>query len=352
MSAHRSPTPRHPGPVGVLRRRTLLAGGAGLLALAAAACGRSADGATGEAVDSATGDPAATGFAYEDARGKSIQLDTVPSVVVAQSSAAAALWDAGFKVKGAYGELATTDGKLNYQAGNLDLDAITVIGKTYGEFSVEKYAGMAPELLIDLSFDPKSLWYVPADSAKKIEAIAPTLGIHMFDKNLLEIIGEFTDLAAALGADVDAPDVVSARSAFEASVAEVKAAVAAKPNLRVLALSRTADEAWIANAAQHPDLAYLATLGVTFVPHGGKPADYFTQVSNEQLEKYSGDLVFDDARDPAGQNEADAVPTWKALPAVEAGQVFDWKAAAPYSYAASAPIFDAFAAALQKSEPV
>jgi len=86
--------------------------------------------------------------------------------------------------------------------------------------------------------------------------------------------------------------------------------------------------------------------------HGGKAADYLTQISNEQLDKYSGDLVFDDARDPAGQKNADAVPTWKALPAVKAGQVFDWKAAAPYSYAASVSIFDAFAAALEQSKPV
>jgi iron complex transport system substrate-binding protein len=351
MSARRTSTPPRDAQVGVLGRRALLAGGAGLLGLALTACGSGSDDTAGATTNDAATE-AAKGFTYTDARGKKIDLDTVPTVVVAQSSAAAALWDAGFKVKGAYGELAATDGKLNYQAGNLDLSGITVIGKTYGEFSVEKYAGLAPELLVDMSFDPTSLWYVPADSAKKIEAIAPTLGIHMFDKNLVEIIGEFTALAASLGADTNAPAVVSARAAFEAAVAKVKAAVAAKPGLRVVAMSRTADEAWIANAAQHPDLAYLAYLGVTFVPHGGKAADYFTQVSNEQLEKYSGDLVLDDARDPAGQKKADAVPTWKALPAVKAGQVFDWKAAAPYSYAASVSIFDAFAAALETSKPV
>ena len=42
--------------------------------------------------------------------------------------------------------------------------------------------------------------------------------------------------------------------------------------------------------------------------------------------------------------------TWKALPAVKSGQVFDWKAAAPYSYVSTAPLLDAFAAALTSSE--
>ena len=56
----------------------------------------------------------------------------MPTVVVAQSSAAAALWDFGFKVKGAYGELKTTDGKLDFQAGNLQLSEITVIGSITG----------------------------------------------------------------------------------------------------------------------------------------------------------------------------------------------------------------------------
>ena len=42
--------------------------------------------------------------------------------------------------------------------------------------------------------------------------------------------------------------------------------------------------------------------------------------------------------------------TWKALPAVKSGQVYDWKPAAPYSYLSSAPLLDAFATALTCSE--
>ncbi len=89
-----------------------------------------------------------------------------------------------------------------------------------------------------------------------------------------------------------------------------------------------------------------------FVDHRGKPEDYFSEISNEKLDAYSGDLVFDDSRSPKDQAASDAVPTWTALPAVKAGQVFDWKPATPYSYASNIAIFEAFAEALTSSEQV
>jgi hypothetical protein len=117
-----------------LSRRTLLAGLAATPVLTA--CGRAEPG---------TGDPTASSvparFTYTDARGTTIDLDQVPTSVVAQSSAAAALWDAGFRVKGAYGELQAKDGKLDYQAGNLDLSQISRRSPDPGEV----FRGCAPQ---------------------------------------------------------------------------------------------------------------------------------------------------------------------------------------------------------------
>lgn len=333
-------------PSRALSRRNLLLGAGGVAALALTGCNASAG---GSAASPAAG--AAGGFSYTDARGKQIDLAGLPTVVVAQSSAAAALWDAGFKVKGAYGELKETDGKLDYQAGNLVLSELTTVGSTYGDFNVEQYAAMGPQLLVDLSFDDKTLWYVPQDSATKIEAIAPTLGTKMLGLNLLQIIDGFMDLAELLGADTASSTVATAKTAFEAEVEKVKAAVAAQ-QLTVLAMSRDADKAYIANAAQHPDLAYLQTLGVTFVDAKSKPEEYFTEISYEELDKFSGDLVLDDSRNYASRAESDNQPTWKALPAYKADQVFAWKPAAPFSYAANVSIFADIAAALTTSKPV
>lgn len=329
-----------------LSRRSFVLG-AGGVALALTGCNASASGG-------ASADPSpsgAGGFSYTDARGKTIELAAAPTVVVAQSSAAAALWDAGFKVKGAYGELKESNGKLDYQAGSLQLSELTAIGSTYGEFNLEKYAALGPQLLIDLSFDDKTLWYVPQDSASKIEALAPTLGTKMLNLNLLEIIGEFMELAKLLGADTSAPAISDAKTAFEAEVEKIRTAAAARP-LKVLAVSRDPEKAYIANAAQHPDLAYLQTLGVTFVEAKGKATDYFTEISYEKLAEFRGDLILSDSRNYASNADTHGQAVWQSLPAVKAKQVYAWKPATPYSYAANVPVFADVATWLSGSNPV
>ena len=76
-----------------------------------------------------------------------------------------------------------------------------MVGSTYGEFSLEKLAAATPGLLIDLSFDDKTLWYVDAKVEQQVTALCPTLGVKMLDLNLVEVIESFTDLAVQLGAD-------------------------------------------------------------------------------------------------------------------------------------------------------
>jgi iron complex transport system substrate-binding protein len=322
-------------------RRTLVLG-TGALVLGLAGCNASAESDSTPQGSSS----AAQGFSWTDARGQAIDLPTVPKVVVAQSSAAASLLDAGLKIAGVYGELTETDGKLDYQAGNIDVSQVTVLGKTYGEFKVEAYAAMNPELLIDMSFDNKTLWYVPVEAASKIEALAPTLGIKALNLGLVEIIEEFMDLAAKLGADTTAPAVVDAKAAFEQATEKIKAAVAAQPDLTVLAASPSSNTMYIANPAQHSDLALLKSLGVKFVDYQGKAEEYFAEISYEQLDKYSADVVLSDARNYAEKDKVDAQATWKALAAVKGGQVYDWLPAAPFSYAAYVSILEGYAEAL------
>lgn len=311
----------------------MLAGLVGLAGLPVLAACQSQAGAP-----SASGSSAAAGFRWTDARGKVIDLPTRPTVLVAQSSAAAALWDAGIKVKGAYGELQTTNGKLDYQAGNLDLAQLTVIGKTYGDFQVEKLAGLSPQLLIDLSFDNKTLWYVDAATEKKVEALCPTLGMEMLNKNLVQVIEEFTKLAVALGADPNTSG--SAKQQFDAAADKTKAAIAAANGGKVAVFSFDSNNAYVANPKQNPDLAYLTTLGAQFVDSGSKPTDYFNTISFEKLGDYDADVVMVDARNTyTGYKQ---LSTWKALSGVKQGNVFPWYPAAPYSYLSSTKIMDDF----------
>lgn len=330
-----------------LGRRTFLAGLGALSVATLVGCNASAGGAGSDASPSG-----AASFSYTDARGKVVEFALPATAVVAQSSAAATLLDFGYQVAGAYGDLKPIDGKLSYQAGSLDPSTITVLSDVYGQFDVEKFAAMNPQVLIDLMFVKDQLWYLPEDLQPKVEAVSPTIAMEMLNLNLLQIIENFSALAAKLGADISAPAVTDAKADFEAAVAKVKAAVAAKPDLTVLGISRSADKIWIANPAQHPDFAYLETLGVTFVDAKvTDPSLYFNEVSYERLDEFSGDVVFDDSRGGTIP-EADKQPTWQALPAVKAGQVHAWKPAAPYSYKANAPIFTEFADALSSAGKV
>jgi len=316
-----------------LTRRTLLAGLAAAPVLAA--CGSPSSGGSGGAN---AGAGAASGFSYTDARGKVIDVTPVPTNVVAQSSAAAALWDAGIKVKGAYGELKATDGTLDYQAGNLDLSQIAVIGATYGEFSVEKLATVAPQLLIDLSFDDKTLWYLDAKVEQQVTALCPTLGVRTLGLDLLGLIGSFTDLAVKLGAD---PAVsASAKAGFDGASATLGEAIKAAGGATVAPLSFDQDNAYVGNPVQSPDLAHLAKLGATFVDAKSKPEDYFATISYENLPDYAGDIILLDARNTFTGYQDTAV--WKSLPAVKAGRVFPWKPAAPYSYLSNVPVLEGY----------
>ena len=321
-----------------LTRRTLLAGLAAAPVLAA--CGTA--GGTGSTGSSSAGGGSA-GFSYTDARGKVIDVTPVPTNVVAQSSAAAALWDAGIKVKGAYGELKTTDGKLDYQAGNLDLARLAVIGSTYGEFSVEKLAAVAPQLLVDLSFDDKTLWYVDAKVEAQVAALCPTLGVHMLGLDLLGVIASFTDLAVKLGAD---PAVsASAKTGFDAASTTLENAIKAAGGATVAPLSFDQDNAYVGLPTQSPDLAHLARLGATFVEAKSKPEDYFATISYENLPDYSGDIILVDARNTYLGYQDSAV--WKSLPAVKAGRVFEWKPAAPYSYLSNTSVLEGYTKAFE-----
>ena len=318
-------------------RRTLLAGLAAAPVLAA--CGSpTRDGSSSSGVGPAA---AAGGFRYTDARGKVVAVTPVPTSVVAQSSAAAALWDAGVKVKGAYGELKTTDGRLDYQAGNLDLGQLTVVGSTYGEFSLEKLATIAPQLLVDLSFDDKTLWYVDAKVEAQVAALCPTLGVRMLGLDLLGVIASFTDLAVRLGAD---PAVsASAKTGFDQASATLAEAIEAAGGATVAPLSFDQDNAYVGLPTQIPDLAHLAGLGATFVAAKSKSEDYFATISYENLPDYSGDIILLDARNTFTGYQETAV--WKSLPAVKAGRVFPWKPAAPYSYAANVAVLEGYAEA-------
>jgi iron complex transport system substrate-binding protein len=314
--------------------------------LALAACASGSGGASSD-TGSASGP-----FSYTDALKKTVKLDAAPKVVVAQSSVAAALWDAGFEVSGAYGELTPgADGKLSYQAGSLDLTKVKVIGSTYGEFDTEKYALLNPELLIDYTFDDKSLWYVPQAQAQQVASLAPEIAVPGNYSGTDEAIETMVDLAGKLGADVKSAALAKEKAAYEAALASV-ATAAKSSGLKVAVMSPSADSLYIANPKYLPELETLTKDGLDVMTPVNADTQVFTQASWEQASDYAGaDVILVDARTyDAAKADLAKVPTWANLPAVKAGQVYPWYAAAPYSYKAYAKIFQQIADELQKAK--
>ncbi|MGH3352040.1 MAG: ABC transporter substrate-binding protein [Nocardioides sp.] len=301
-------------------------------ALALTACGAS-EGADG----------GGSGFVHEDARGKTVKTDAAPETVVAQASAAAALWDNGFKVDGVYGDLPDSP---NYLIGNLDVSETKVLGKAWGDFNVEEYAAMNPDLLIDMTFDGKTLWYA-GEVEKQVEKLAPTLAMQLTGLSVTEQIEAFNDLAKDLGAE---PEIEDAKAEFEDAVARIRAVVKKNPDLTVLAVSTYGEEIYFANSPEHPDLAYLAELGVKFPEVTPDEQGIFEPVSLENIGKYPADVLLVDARDTGGLEELEKKDLFKRLPAVAGGQQDLWYPAAPYSYQAYAKVFSGYADQLEAAQ--
>ena len=330
-------------------RRSLLTGALGLGTTAVlAACGGSDD-----ETPSASGSSAAAGpFTYTDGRGRQISLPKVPTKIVAQVGAAAALWDFGIRPIGIFGPSTKADGSQDPQSGGIDLASVTSVGNIFGEFNVEKYLSLAPELLIAGMYDPKLLWYVPEQTEPQIEQIAPTLGVQLSEVPLDRAIGLYEDLAGKLGANTATPELTAAKAAFATASAAVKTAGAAATaaGLRVAAFSGSKDVLYMSIPKYSPDLSYYQAQGVPLTVPGKPDSEgaWWESLSWENAAKYPVDVILYDARTQAIPHTelVRTQPAFAALPAVKAGQIVDWFSEAQYSYQGYTPQLTELAAKL------
>ncbi|MEU7869388.1 ABC transporter substrate-binding protein [Dactylosporangium sp. NPDC049140] len=327
-------------------RRGLLAGVLGLGALAA--CGDDKSGAG----------PAASGggpFAFTDDRGTNVSLGAAPKKVVAYVGTAAALHDFGVTsaIAGTFGPIKTADGGKDALAGELDPARVESLGNAWGEFNIEKYAALRPELLVTNMYEPNQLWYVPEDSRDKILALAPSVGITVSRTSLPKVIQRYADLAQALGADLAARPVADAKARFDAAADAVKAAVKANGGLKVLAASASPDLLYVSDPKVYADLSYYQELGVEVIAPGAVTGGYFENLSWENADKYKADVILLDSRAQALQpKDLTAKPTWAGLAAVKAGQVVPWQSEPRFSHAGCAGALETLAKALTGAKKV
>jgi len=328
------------------RRRLLAAGGALALGAVATACGSSASSAS-------TNDDA---WSFTDDRKKRISAAHRPKRVVAYIGSAAALHDFGLtsEIIGVFGPTKLKSGKPDVQAGSLDISKVTIVGNVYGEFNIEKYATLQPDLLVTNMYLPSALWFVPDDSKKKILELAPSIGINAAHVSLPEPIGRHADLAASLGADLKATPVAAAKTRFDNAVDALRLAAKGKPKLKVLAGSASTELFYVSDPSVYADLSYFRELGVDFVmPNHVTGSGFFEDLSWEKADKYPADLIMLDNRTQASQPAAlKSNPTWSRLPAVKARQVTPWLSEPRFSYAGCAPLIESLANAVQKAKKV
>jgi iron complex transport system substrate-binding protein len=334
-----------PGMPDLSRRRLLAAGGAaGLGALLAACGGRGGDDR-----------PAGGGWSFTDDRGQKATATKRPSRVVAYVGTAAALHDFGVdeQIVGVFGPTRLKNGGPDPLAGDLDVRKLTIIGNAYGEFNIEKYAALRPELLVTDMFQPPSLWFVPDDGKAKILPLAPSVGFTVSHVALPTPIRRHEELAAALGADTKAAAVTAAKARFAAAAAAVRAATRANPGIKVLAASGSPDLFYVSDPRVYADLSHLSGLGVEMIVPNKVTGGFFENLSWENADKYPADLILLDSRTSALQpKDLTAKPSWSRLPAVRAGQVTPWLSEPRFSHAGCAPILEGIAKAVRAAEKV
>ncbi|MFJ8074790.1 ABC transporter substrate-binding protein [Streptomyces sp. NPDC096176] len=332
------------------RRGLLSVGGALGLGVALAACGKGDKNDTKGASDR----PKKSGsWSFTDDRGQKAESKVAPMNIVAFTGTAAALFDYGIEVTGVFGPTRTADGKPDVQAGDLDITKLEILGNVWGEFNVEKYAALAPELLVTDMWEKNALWYVPDQSKDKILKLAPSVALWAAQTNMPKALQRRAELAESLGADLKAKKVTDAKARFEKAAERLRQAAKAKPNLKVLIGSGSQDLFYVSVPEMSADTLYFQELGVKFVEPKPNAAGFFEELSWENAGKYEADIIMLDNRTGTLQPDTlKAKPTWAGLPAVKAGQVVPRVTEPIYSYDKCAPILEDLAKAIENAKKV
>jgi iron complex transport system substrate-binding protein len=287
----------------------------------------------------------AGGWTFIDDRKEKVTLKTRPKRVVAYSSAAAALYEWGVTPVGVFGSAPQSDPAL----AGLPWSKITTVGSVYGEIDVEKLLSLKPDLIV-------SQWYPPPvnnplfgfkdlTQQSTIGSQVPIVGLngHTIATNQ---ITRFGDLARALGVNTTSGKVAKARADFQKAAANLKAVSARKSNLRIIAVSGNQNNMYVAKAVDNGDLNFYKHRGFPLVsPTTSAP--YWDTLSWEQAGKYPADGIIYDAR-PFALAIADVkkIPTFAALPAVQAGQVGAWQVGPAPTYQAYTKVMNDLASTI------
>ena len=201
--------------------------------------------------------------------------------------------------------------------------------KCWGEFDLERLIAIA-----DLTCwsapgtapyhgENTPLWYVPEEAVPVVDERVPSIGILTEDVSIAQTIARFAELAAALGADLDAPEIVVATGAVRPRPWRIVEA----GGCREAGPARTGRErhgrrALRRSPGRAPISSSSASWALTLWSPDSDPEEYWDLLSWEQANEYPADLILNDVRAHAfTPGQLMEIPTWRELPAVQAGQV-------------------------------
>lgn len=318
---------------------------AGLTAGTLAGCGTSAGTAD---------DEKRVAWSFSDDSGTTVELDSAPTRVVMWEDIAASMMDFGVRPAAIFGQNKMEDNPL---FGGDDMSGITSLGRVCGEIDIEKLASLEPDLIVAMQWGPydKESFCVKEDQLEDMKRIAPVLRMQS-EKRADNVLADYVDLAAALGADLTSGDVAGKKKAYEDAQARLKAAVKSRPEIAVSAMSVSSQWIGIATTKGFPDLdAYDQTYGVTFV-EPKKHDGYWQELDHETADRYRADIVLVDSRSrvvteslPSLRKES---PVWGALPEIAAGQVVPWFVPGSFSYTRDADALNTLAEAIENAEDI
>jgi iron complex transport system substrate-binding protein len=307
----------------------------------------------GDDPDRAAAADSTDGWTFVDGSGTETTLPDVPDRIVAHSSAAAALISFGIRPVGIYADAPVED-ELALQ--DLDLEGIEIVGEEWGVINVEAVAALDPDLIVAEWWPLERAYSGMEEGAgttlETMRAIAPVVGVSQ-GPSIVGMIEDYAGLAASLGTDLDDPAVAATRNRFEAAVGGFKEAIAAKPDLSVLAVSPTPESLYVAVPEHAAELSDFTEWGLDLVvpdnPDDG--FEYWETLSWENADKYQADLLIVDERGyPANLEQAERQPTWQALDAAAVGAVAVWPAYWVRTYDAYAGALEDLTATIEQAD--
>lgn len=296
-------------------------------------------------------------WSYTDVMGTTVTLPGAPKVIAANLIPAAALWDLGITVDAVFDWTASAHPDGDHIAwGSIAPDAVANVGDADGNILPEDLLKIHPDVIFAYTFDPadpSGISGIVPEMWETLNQIAPVLVVT--DNASTEVqLQRFVDLAASLGADVNAPAIAAAREAYEAKVAEVQSVIAAQAAIEVIFADVDPDAFYVAGPKNIAELKCLTSLGMSFANADSSEADEFWEtLSLEEVLKYPADIFYNDVYSVwTTLEDLQSQPATGAMPAVQAGQVGEWLRDFPVSYAGIAAFLDAVLVPLRDAQRV